>query len=67
VHEPEKPLAPWLISAPVGGGLVFSVLFLTLARWYPRAVRVGLYLAYGAFFVIACAALVLRLTLGWFK
>jgi hypothetical protein len=67
VHEPEKPLLPWLIGVPVGGGIVFSVLFLVLAKRYPKAVRVGVYLVPIVSLVIAGAALLLRLTLSFFK
>jgi hypothetical protein len=67
VREPEKPLLPWLIGVPVGGGLVFSVAFLIRAKRHPKAVRFGLHLVYIVSFAVAVCALVVKLTLSLFK
>jgi hypothetical protein len=44
VQEPDQPLFPWLILFPVGGGIVFTGLFLILARRHFNAFVVGAYL-----------------------
>jgi hypothetical protein len=67
VHNPEKPLIPWLLGVPVGGGIVFSVAFLLLVNWYPGAVRIGLYFVYIVTFAVAAFALVVWWALNLFK
>ncbi len=67
VHEPEKPLLPWLLGVPIGAGIVFVATFLLLARRHPRVVLIGIYLVYIDILVLGASALALRLTLQWFK